>query len=80
MSSDISKYSIEELSSAQLFDKLKWMTSKEAAFYLRVSVGELRNMAYRNQIVFYRLNNRLRFLRSDLDQALKPSFQTEAKA
>jgi len=73
MSSSILTPSASELSGAQLFDKLKWMTSKEAAFYLRVSVGEIRNMVYRNQIKCFRLNNRLRFLRSDLDQVLKPS-------
>lgn len=56
-----------ETSEAELFDKLKWMTSKEAAFYLRVSVGQLRNMVWRNQIKSYRIRNRLRFLRSELD-------------
>jgi excisionase family DNA binding protein len=64
----------EENSSALLFDKLKWMTSKEAASYIRVSVGQLRNMVWRGQIKCYRLKNRLRFLRSDLDKLLVPSF------
>ena len=64
----------EENSSALLFDKLKWMTSKEAASYIRVSVGQLRNMVWRGQIKCYRLKNRLRFLRSDLDKLLTPSF------
>jgi excisionase family DNA binding protein len=72
MSSSILSGSVEELSSALLFDKLKWMTSKEAAFYLRVSVGELRNMVYRNQIKCFKMRSRLRFLRSDLDRVLKP--------
>ena len=72
MSSSILVGQAGELTSAQLFDKLKWMTSKEAAFYLRVSVGELRNMVYRNQIRSYKLSNRLRFLRSDLDRVLRP--------
>ncbi|MCB0308781.1 MAG: M48 family metalloprotease [Bdellovibrionales bacterium] len=57
----------------QLFDKLKWMTTQEAAFYLRVSVGQVRNMVWRRQVKVYRLQNRLRFLRSDLDALLKPS-------
>ena len=55
----------EDFSSAVLFDKLKWMTSKEAAFYIRVSVGQLRNMVWRGQVKSYRIQNRLRFLRSD---------------
>lgn len=65
----------EENSSARLFDKLKWMTSKEAASYIRVSVGQLRNMVWRGQIKCYRLKNRLRFLRSDLDSIVKSSNQ-----
>ena len=67
----ISSAKADELSSAALFDKLKWMTSKEAAFYIRVSVGQLRNMVFRRQVRAYRIRNRLRFLRSDLDQLLK---------
>lgn len=64
---------MEETSTTVIFDKLKWMTSKEAAFYLRVSVGQLRNMVWRNQIKCYRIRNRLRFLRTDLDFLLQPS-------
>ncbi|NJL25230.1 MAG: helix-turn-helix domain-containing protein [Calothrix sp. SM1_5_4] len=45
---------------------------------MRVSVGQLRNMVYRGQVRSYRLQNRLRFLRSDLDRALKPSNRMEA--
>lgn len=61
---------VEELSSTMLFLKsLKWMTSKEAAMYLRISVGELRNMVWRRQIHFFKLGTRLRFLRTDLDLA-----------
>jgi excisionase family DNA binding protein len=63
-----------QTSSVSLFDKLKWMTSKEAALYIRVSVGQLRNMVWRGQIKAYHLKNRLRFLRSDLDILLKPAF------
>ncbi len=62
--------SAENTTSVVLFDKLKWMTSKEAAFYLRVSVGQLRNIVWRGQIKCSRIGNRLRFLRSDLDQSI----------
>jgi len=62
-----------ESHSAEFFDsKLKWMTSKEAAAYIRVSIAQLRNMVWRGQIKCFRLKNRLRFLRSDLDALLKP--------
>jgi excisionase family DNA binding protein len=59
--------------SLQLFDNNKWMTSREAASYIRVSVGQIRNMVWRQQIPCYRISNRLRFLRCDLDGLLKPS-------
>lgn len=63
--------------STLFFENLKWLTAKEAAFYLRTSVGQIRNMVYRNQIRSYRFKNRLRFLRTDLDRLLKPQgFQT----
>lgn len=65
----------DENSSALLFDRLKWMNSKEAATYIRVSIPQLRNMVWRGQIKCYRLKNRLRFLRSDLDNLLKPSYE-----
>ncbi len=62
------------VSSVMVFDKLKWMTSQEAAHYLRVSVGQIRNMVWRGEIKSYRFKNRLRFLRSDLDRLVKPCF------
>jgi excisionase family DNA binding protein len=64
----------EEFSSDALFDKLKWMNAREAAFYLRVSVGQIRNMVWRGQLKSYKARNRLRFLRTDLDRLMKPSF------
>jgi excisionase family DNA binding protein len=60
-----------------IFDKFIWMTSTEAASYLRVSLGQLRNMVYRGQVRSYHLRNRLRFHKSDLDRALKPSNKLE---
>lgn len=76
MSKDITA---DDVTSALVFDRLKWMTSKEAAFYLRVSVGQLRNMVWRGQVKCYRIRNRLRFLRSDLDCLLKPSASTQGR-
>ena len=70
---DLNIKTAEEFSSAMLFDKLKWMNSKEASAYIRVSVGQLRNMVWRRQIKAFRVNNRLRFLRSDLDSIIKVS-------
>ena len=59
--------SVEKHSDEILYDKLKWMNSKDAAVYLRVSVGHLRNLVWQGRVKVYRLSNRLRFLRSDLD-------------
>ena len=64
----------EDVSSDVLFDKLKWMNAREAAFYLRVSVGQIRNMVWRGQLKSYKFRNRLRFLRTDLERLVKPSF------
>jgi len=63
----------ENQNSALFFEKLKWITTKEAAEYLRLSVGQIRNMVWRGQLTSYRLNNRLRFLKSDLDKIMKSS-------
>ncbi len=69
----INKSIAEKENSALLFEKLKWITTREAAEYLRLSVGQIRNMVWRGQLTSYRLNNRLRFLKSDLDKIMKSS-------
>lgn len=61
-------------SSVQLFDKLKWLTSKEAAFLLRTSVGQIRNWVWNGKLKAFHLGSRLRFLRSDVEKLLVPSF------
>ena len=71
--SDINKSIAEDQISASFFDKLKWVTTREAAEYLRLSVGQIRNMVWRGQLTSYKLNNRLRFLKSDLDKIMKSS-------
>lgn len=71
--SSINKPIAENQNSALFFEKLKWITTKEAAEYLRLSVGQIRNMVWRGQFTSYRLNNRLRFLKSDLDKIMKSS-------
>jgi len=64
----------DEKSEATLFDKIKWMTSKEAAFFLRTSVGQIRNLVWRGKLRAYHYGSRLRFLRSDVDNLMKPAF------
>jgi len=44
----------------------KWLNSFEAAEYLRISVGALRNMTCNGRLPFYKLGRRNRYLLSDL--------------
>lgn len=52
--------------SSEFFDKLKWITTKEAAVYLGISENALRIMVCRRQINFYKFGRRLRFNVNDL--------------
>jgi excisionase family DNA binding protein len=67
------KVEAELLSSAMFFDKLKWLTTKEAALYLRRSPEAIRVRVHRGTLKAYRDGRELRFLRSDLDKQLKPT-------
>lgn len=58
---------------SQIFNNQIWMNSKEAALYLRTSIGSLRNMVYRKQLSAKKLGNRLRFKKSELDFMLENS-------
>lgn len=60
-------------SSEVLFDKLVWMTSEEAAGYLRKTVGALRVAVHRGQLRARKWRRRLYFKRSDLDRMLETS-------
>ena len=69
----ISKTS-DEKTDVSLFDKLKWLNTKEAAHYLRTTAGAIRVRVCRGTLKAYRYGKQLRFLRSDLDRCLKPNF------
>ena len=56
-----------------LFKNLIWMTSKEAAEYLRTSPNNIRVMVYRGVIRPYKLNGRNRFKREELDNLVESS-------
>jgi len=56
-----------------IFNNLKWLNSKEAAIYLRISVENLRLKVHRGQLKPRYLNGKLRFLRSELDYLLESS-------
>lgn len=57
----------------QLFNNLKWMTTNEAAFYLRKSANAIRTAICRGQIKAYKFRRRLYFKRSELDRLLETS-------
>lgn len=50
----------------------KWLTSKEAAEYLRITEGALRNMVCLRKVRYSKLGGRNRFLLDDLRQLLVP--------
>jgi excisionase family DNA binding protein len=59
---------------ASLFLNLKYLTSKEAAFLLRTSEGQIRNLVWGGRLKAFRYGNRLRFLRTDVEKLLVPAF------
>ena len=58
------------------FDKLEWLNSKEAAFFLRKSLGALRVMVHRGQIKARKFHRRLYFKKSELNELLESSYLT----
>lgn len=57
----------------QFFENQVWLSSEEAAIYLRRSVGQVRNMVYRGQLEHRKFCRRLYFRRTDLDRAIETS-------
>jgi excisionase family DNA binding protein len=59
-------------------ESVRWLTSSEAAQYLRVSISSLKMMVYRGQIKVRKLGRRNRFLREELERLfISPSFSKE---
>ncbi len=60
--------------SGQVFENLTWLTSNEAAEYLRLpSVGALRVLVFQRRIPFHKLGRSLRFKKGELDRHLDAS-------
>ena len=56
------------------FENLTWLTSDEAAEYLRLpSVGALRALVCRRKVPFHKLGRSLRFKKNELDRLLECS-------
>ena len=58
------------------FENLVWMTSEEAAQYLRTTVGALRTAVCRGQIRARKWRRRLYFKKLELDLLLEGSRRT----
>ena len=60
--------------STMLFDNLEWLTTAEAAYYLRKSKDAIRQMVCRGQLRARKFHRRLYFRKVELDHALDTSF------
>jgi hypothetical protein len=65
--------SSDKINSDTLFNNKIWMDSKEAANYLKISVGSLRNAVYRKQVLARKFRRRLYFKISELNRLLENS-------
>ena len=65
--------SAESNGSAMLFNNLKWMTTNEAAAYLRKSTNAIRTAVCRGHIQARKFRRRLYFKRSELDRLIETS-------
>ena len=69
----IEKNSKSGYNAGQFFENeiaLQWLSTVEAASFLRVSENALRIMVHREQIVAYKFGRRLRFKPSDCQQLI----------
>lgn len=49
---------------------VRWLTTCEAAQYLRVSISSIKTMIYRGQVRVHKLGRRNRFLREELERLI----------
>lgn len=70
----LESYTKEPDNSGLLFDNLEWLTTAEAAFYLRKSSDAIRQMVHRGQLRARKFHRRLYFKKDELEQALDISF------
>tara|TARA_Y100000590_G_C15544660_1_gene948389 strand:+ start:546 stop:824 length:279 start_codon:yes stop_codon:yes gene_type:complete len=64
----------EMCDSGLLFENLIWMTTEDAAKYLRKTVNAIRIMVHRRVLRARKFRNRLYFRREELDELLESSF------
>jgi len=51
-------------------ENVRWLTTSEAAQYLRVSISAIKTMIYRGQVRVHKLGRRNRFLRDELERLI----------
>jgi len=51
-------------------NKIEWMTTEEAAAFLRISPNYLRNLTSLGKVKYYKFGRRNRFLKCDLNKLL----------
>jgi excisionase family DNA binding protein len=69
------RYDIGERNTAQtLFDNSIWLTTEEAAAYLRKSSHALRQLLYKGKIPARKFNGRLYFKKAELHLVIDTSF------
>ncbi|PIP90946.1 MAG: hypothetical protein COW01_07500 [Bdellovibrionales bacterium CG12_big_fil_rev_8_21_14_0_65_38_15] len=56
-----------------IFDNLIWLTTKEAAVYLRRSVNAIHTLVSRRKLRARKFSNRLYFKRDELDHLIETS-------
>ena len=59
-----------EHATAVPLEPVRWLTTSEAARYLRVSISSIKTMIYRGQVRVHKLGRRNRFLREELDRLI----------
>lgn len=61
---------------SHILEQVRWLTTSEAADYLRVSVSAIKTMVYRGQVRAHKLGRRNRFLRDELERLITiPSYK-----
>ena len=60
--------------STMLFNNLIWLTTDEAAFFLRKSTHALRQMVYKGKVRARKFSGRLYFKKDDLHSLIETSY------
>ena len=60
----------ESIDSNEIFNNLIWMTTEDAARYLRKSADAIRHLVYRGDLRARKFKRRLYFRRDELDEML----------